>query len=48
MDAKNAGFIAVYLCTDHIGYYEKYGFEYIGDGYHPWKEISRIYKFTLK
>lgn len=42
-DAKDHGFNDVYLCTDHIGYYEKYGFSYIGDGYHPWGESSRIY-----
>lgn len=43
-DAKTAGFKYLYLSTDHIGFYEKYGFEYIGDGYHPWGEKSRIYK----
>lgn len=43
-DAAKAGFPAVYLCTDHVGYYEKYGFTYIGMGYHPWGESSRIYK----
>lgn len=46
-DAKNAGFKHLYLCTDHIGYYEKYGFKYIGDGYHPWEEQSRIYEIAL-
>jgi len=46
-DAKQAGFDSVYLCTDHIGYYEKYGFEYIGQGYHPWGEESRIYQLEL-
>ena len=35
MDAKHAGFDAVYLCTDHQGYYEQYDYEYIGLGYHP-------------
>lgn len=34
-DAKVGGFSHLYLCTDHIGYYEKYGFKYIGTGYHP-------------
>lgn len=28
-DAANAGFSHVYLCTDHIGYYERYGFTHI-------------------
>lgn len=46
-DAKKGGFKNVYLCTDHIGYYEHYGFEYIGTGYHPWGETSRIYKANL-
>jgi N-acetylglutamate synthase-like GNAT family acetyltransferase len=47
IDAKEAGFKHLYLCTGHIGYYEKYGFEYIGQGYHPWEEESRIYKLEL-
>ena len=42
-DAKDAGFNYLYLSTDHIGFYEKFGFEYIGQGYHPWGEESRIY-----
>ena len=42
-DAEKFGYDHVYLCTDHIGYYEKAGYEYIGDGYHPWGESSRIY-----
>ncbi|MBT8303305.1 MAG: GNAT family N-acetyltransferase [Bacteroidia bacterium] len=46
-DAKNAGFHYLYLCTSHIGYYEKYGFTYIGQGYHPWGEASRIYEIKL-
>ena len=28
---------------DHIGFYERYGFEYVGTGYHPWGDQSRIY-----
>ncbi|MBT8264126.1 MAG: GNAT family N-acetyltransferase [Muriicola sp.] len=47
-DAKKAGFENVYLCTEHIGYYEKYGFTYIGQGYHPWGEESRIYELAIE
>ncbi|NNE02883.1 MAG: GNAT family N-acetyltransferase [Eudoraea sp.] len=47
-DAKKAGFENVYLCTEHIGYYEKYGFTYIGQGYHPWGEESRIYELAVE
>jgi len=43
-DANKAGFPSVYLCTDLEEYYEKYGFTYIGDGYHPWGKCSRIYQ----
>ena len=46
-DARRAGFSAVYLCTDHIGYYEHYGYTHIGTGYHPWGESSRIYEKKL-
>jgi N-acetylglutamate synthase-like GNAT family acetyltransferase len=46
-DAKRGGFSSLYLCTDHIGSYEKYGFTYIGQGYHPWRESSQIYEANL-
>ena len=46
-DAKIAGFDVVYLSTTHIGLYEKYGFKYIGQGYHPWGEQSRIYEIEF-
>lgn len=45
-DTRKAGFHSLYLCTGHIGFYEKYGFRYIGQGYHPWEEESRIYEFA--
>lgn len=47
-DTQIAGFEHLYLCTEHIGYYEKYGFEYKGQGYHPWGEASRIYELGFK
>lgn len=46
-DARKGGFSHLYLCTGRIGYYEKYGFHYIGEGYHPWGESSRIYEANL-
>lgn len=46
-DAKQFGFENLYLSTDHIGYYEKFGFEYLAQGYHPWGEESRIYQYNL-
>lgn len=46
-DAKEGGFNYAYLCTEHVGYYEKYGFNYIGNGYHPWGGESRIYEIKL-
>lgn len=47
-DARKANFKQFYLCTGHIGYYEKYGFKYIGNGYHPWCEQPRIYVLIVR
>lgn len=43
-EAGRLGFDKLYLCTDHIGYYEKYYWRYIGEGYHPWNASCRIYE----
>lgn len=41
--AKKDGFNKVYLATDHIGLYEKYGFKYLENRIDVWGEDSRIY-----
>jgi GNAT superfamily N-acetyltransferase len=46
-DSMKGGFRHLYLCTDHVGYYERFGFEKVGIGYHPWGESSSIYACTL-
>jgi len=47
-DACSLGYESLYLATDHVGYYEHYGFSFIGTGYHPWGESSRIYERCLR
>lgn len=47
-EAARLGFAHLYLCTNHVGYYEKYGFEHLGNGCHPWGESSRIYHNSTK
>ena len=46
-DVKELGFPSLYLATDHVGFYEKHGFKYLADGYHPWGDVSRIYEFKV-
>ena len=50
VEAGKLCYSKVYLATDHVGYYEKYGWHYIGNGYHSNGEESRIYeaKSTVK
>ena len=43
-DAAKKGFDKLYLCSDHMGFYEKYGFTRIGTGYHPWGETSGVFE----
>lgn len=47
-DALKMGFSNLYLCSDHKGYYEHYGFEKIATGYHPWGETSGVFRCRLK
>lgn len=42
-EAGKFGYDKLYLCTDHIGFYEKFGWTKIGTGFHPWGEESSIY-----
>ncbi len=44
---KELGFENVYVATDHIGLYEKYGFIYIESRIDMFNEISRIYRRKL-
>ncbi len=46
-DAAAIGYKALYLCSDHIGYYEHFGFERIAEGWHPWGESSGVFRAEL-
>jgi len=46
-DTKEFGFDSLYLATNHIGFYEKHGFTYTAEGYHPWGDVSRIYEYKV-
>lgn len=45
--ARNDGYKSIYLATDHIGLYEKYGFDYLENRIDVYGEDSRIYKKIL-
>ena len=47
LDAAKMGYGKIYLCTDMTGFYERYGFDYLCIGYHPWGEESRVYECKL-
>ena len=46
--AAELGFRHVYLTTGHDGYYEKYGWERIEDGFEPSGARTRIYRYSLQ
>ena len=46
-EAKDSGFSTMYLVTDHDGYYEKYGWRRIEDGFDPRGGKTRIYEMDL-
>ena len=43
-EAYTLGFAKVYLNTDHVGYYEKYGWRWMGDFAHQSGENARVYE----
>lgn len=45
--ARTQGYDKVYLSTDHIGLYEKYGFIHMENRKTVWGEDSRIYYINL-
>lgn len=46
-EARAAGFTELYLTTDHEGYYERYGWRRIEDGFEPDGTRTRIYMKSL-
>lgn len=47
-DAQKQGYEKVYLATDHVGLYEKYGFTYLANRMDIYGEDSRIYVKELQ
>ena len=43
-EANALGFETLYLCTDHIGYYEKYGWQFFGEEESEFGGNSRVYE----
>ena len=46
--AKKQNISAVYISTDHIGLYEKYGFDYLAQMESIYGELSRVYVKQIK
>lgn len=46
-DTLTIGYSKLYLNTQHTSYYERFGFTYIGECYHPWGNHSRVYEIDL-
>ena len=44
MEAAALGFKKLYLNTDHVGYYEKYQWQYLGDFAHVCGDDTRVYE----
>lgn len=47
-EAFNLGFPNVYLCTDHIGYYEKYGWRFFGMEDSEFDGKTRVYEIESR
>ena len=47
-EAAKLGFEKVYLCTDHIGYYEKYGWSFFGMEESEWGDETRVYQIACR
>lgn len=47
-EAKRVGYHTVYLSTDHTTFCERYNWEYIGNGYQPDGDVTRIYSKKIE
>jgi N-acetylglutamate synthase-like GNAT family acetyltransferase len=47
-ETRESGYASLYLATDHEGYYERYGWRRIEDGYEIDGKRARIYEKTLE
>ena len=47
-ESRRLGFNKLYLTTDHIGYYEKFGFAYLGQCYSHDGEPGRLYEIDVE